>query len=202
MSKERFQRLEQEIIFSETRQGHSSEDIRWIIARETIRDSETEEIFTRSFLRHPGVAAIVPITTSGEILMIEQFRYSAGRSTWEIPAGMMRGHLQDGLLLPLESPEEAAERELREEAGIRAGKLVPVRQFYTMPGTSDGLVYLFLAFGLKSDPLPSDVGEVVTRIEFFTIERALEMTVTGEVCDAKTMIGIYSAKHYKDTVGF
>src|SRR5690348_8957018 len=105
---ERFQLIDQKIIYREMRRSHEGEELRWVLTHEKIRDTETGEEFERSFLRHPGVAAIVPITSTGEILLIEQFRYSAQRRLWEIPAGMVRGEWSDGMMLPTETPEEAA----------------------------------------------------------------------------------------------
>src|SRR5438105_2024515 len=164
---ERFKLLDQKIIYREMRKSHSGEELRWILTHETMRDSETGEVFERSFLRHPGVAAIAPITAKGEILLIEQFRYTAQRKMWEIPAGMLLGEFRDGLMVAIETPEEAAARELSEEAGLEAKRLRLVQQFYTMPGTSDGLVYLFLAFDLTSKASHADVGEVVMRVAPF-----------------------------------
>jgi ADP-ribose pyrophosphatase len=195
---ERFQLLDQQILYREMRRSHSGEELRWILTHEVMRDNETGEIFERSFLRHPGVAAIVPITSNGEILLIEQIRYSAHRKLLEIPAGMLRGELRAGRMVALETPEEAAARELSEEAGLQAGRLLRVQQFYTMPGTSDGLIYLFLAFDLVPKTSPADIGEVVMRVAPFTISCLIDMIAAGEICDAKTILGIHSAKLYQE----
>jgi ADP-ribose pyrophosphatase len=195
---DRFQLLDQKILYREMRRCHEGEELRWVLTHEVLRDSETGETFERSLLRHPGVSAIVPITETGEIMMIEQYRYSAQRKLWEIPAGMLRGEFRDGRMVALETPEEAAARELSEEAGLKAGQLQLVQQFYTMPGTSGGLVYLFLALDLTRKASPADLGEVVIRTESFTIDRLMAMIATGEICDAKTILGIYSARNYQE----
>src|SRR5262245_16813795 len=85
--KDRFQLLDQKVLYREMRKGHGGEELRWVLTHEVLHDSETTETFERSLLRHPGVSAIVPITETGEIMMIEQYRYSAQRRLWEIPAG-------------------------------------------------------------------------------------------------------------------
>ena len=196
--KDRFQLLDQKLLYREMRKSHGGEELRWVLTHEVLHDRETAETFERSLLRHPGVSAIVPITEAGEIMMIEQYRYSAQRRLWEIPAGMLRGEFRDGRMVALETPEEAAARELSEEAGLKAGRLRLVQQFYTMPGTSDGLVYLFLAFNLTRKTSPADLGEVVIRTEPFTIDRLMSMIASGEICDAKTILGIYSARNYQE----
>src|SRR5438477_7239902 len=59
------------------------------------------------------VAAIVPLSTDGEVHLVRQWRYPWGRNSWEIPAG----HGEEG-----ETPLQAAERELAEEVGLRASE--------------------------------------------------------------------------------
>lgn len=62
----------------------------------------------------PEVALVVPVLDDGRIALVRQFRYAWGAASLECPAG----HLDPG-----ESPEDAARRELEEEAGLRAGRL-------------------------------------------------------------------------------
>jgi 8-oxo-dGTP pyrophosphatase MutT (NUDIX family) len=196
--KERFELIDRKVIYREMRRTHEGEELRWVLMHEKMLDTLTGVIFERSFIRHPGVAAIVPISSTGEILLIEQFRHSAQRKLWEIPAGMLRGKFEDGLMTALESPEDAAARELSEEAGLEADRFELASQFYTMPGTSDGLVYLFLAFDLKTKLSHADVGEVVNRVEPFTVDRLIAMIAAGDICDAKTIIGIHCAKLHQE----
>ena len=54
-------------------------------------------------IRHPGAAAIVPLTAKGEILLVHQFRHAADGMLWEVPAGT---------LAPGEEPIACAHREL------------------------------------------------------------------------------------------
>lgn len=197
---DRFEWLEQQIIYREARQRDDAEELRWLLVRERIRDRQSGDLFQRTLLRHPGVAAIVPINGSGELLLIEQFRYSAGRPLWEIPAGTLHGEQRDGRVVAAEAPETAALRELAEEAGLTAGRLKKLQSFYAMPGTSDGIVHLFLAFELAPCAASADIGEIVTKVQPFTMARALEMIAAGEICDAKTIIGIYGARDYQERV--
>jgi ADP-ribose pyrophosphatase len=189
---DRFEWLEREIVYQEKRGG----ELRWAITNETIQDKEANITFSRSVLRHPGVAAVAALNDQGEILLIEQFRYTFKTNMWEIPTGTLHGELKDGQVLGIEDPEIAAARELSEEAGYSATKLQLVQNFCVMPGTSDGYVHLFLAFGLSPKLSEADIGEVVTRVKFFPISQALEMVSSGEIFDAKTIIAIYAAKNY------
>ncbi len=193
---ERFKLVGQQVVYREYRQSSNEEELRWVITKDGYEDLESKRCFSRSILRHPGVAAIVPISARGEVYLIEQYRYTAERVLWEIPAGMLKGKLQDFKMVPQETPIEAAHRELREEAGFEAEQFLQVSRFYTMPGTSDGLVHLFLALNLSPSPLSPDVGEVVTRVQPFSLDIALKMIADEEITDAKTILGIYAARDY------
>ena len=61
---------------------------------------------TREVVQHPGAVAIVPIDTEENVLLVRQYRYAAGQSLLELPAGV----IEDG-----ESPDDTAQRELQEE---------------------------------------------------------------------------------------
>jgi ADP-ribose pyrophosphatase len=172
---------------------------------------------SRTLLRHPGVAAIVPITLAGEIILISQYRYTVGRVLWEIPAGTLHGEWQpmtkdpiatdpaikhqvtnhnQRRMVAVETPLQAAQRELQEEAGLQAGCWEFIQQFYVMPGTSDGLIYLFAAFDLTPVKAQPDEGELITQIAAIELAMAERMVIAGEICDAKTMIAIQWAKAY------
>ena len=190
---DRFEWLQKDVIYQEWR----GSELRWVITAEKIHDREAETTFSRSLLRHPGVASVAAIQ-DGKLLLIEQFRYTTQTNMWEIPTGTMHGVLQEGRMVATEPAEAAAARELKEEAGYEAARLDLVQQFYVMPGTSDGLVHLFLAFDLKPVPAQTDIGEIVTKVCFFPIDQAIEMISQGIICDAKTIIGIYQAKHCQE----
>jgi ADP-ribose pyrophosphatase len=189
---DRFEWLKTDIVYKEKR----GEELRWIITNELIQDTETNSTFSRSVLRHPGVASVVAINENKEILLIEQFRYTFKTMMWEIPTGTLHGELKDGQVLAIEPPELAAARELKEEAGFSAERFELVSNFCVMPGTSDGYVHLFLAFGLQPQRALADVGEVITKVKFFPISQVLNMIAQGQIYDAKTIIGIYQAKNY------
>jgi len=103
---------------------------------------------TLEMIRHPGAAAIVPFlddpaAQDPRVLLIHQFRHAADGLLWEVPAGT---------LAPGEAPELCARRELAEEAGMEAGKLVRLTTIFTTPGFTDEKIWLFLATGLEPAP--------------------------------------------------
>ena len=79
----------------------------------------------REIVVHPGAVCIVARPTPDEVLLIRQYRHATGQVLLEIPAG----GLNDS-----ESPEKAAVRELEEETGYQARKVVILREMVTRLG--------------------------------------------------------------------
>jgi ADP-ribose pyrophosphatase len=134
----------------------------------------------RDVVRHPGAVAIVPLLPDGRIVLVRQYRYAAGKTLLEIPAGTLE---------PDEDPNECAARELREETGFEAGEMEGLVSCFMAPGYSSEVIHFYVARGLREvgaelEPDESienevlDLGEVLERIRDNTIE------------DAKTIVGI------------
>jgi ADP-ribose pyrophosphatase len=141
-------------------------------------------ISTREVVEHPGVSAVVPIDGEGNVVFVRQYRIAVGDITREIPAGVLD---------PGESPEVGAQRELREETGLRAGKLKPLGpRFFVSPGISTEWIQLFLAQDLSHDPLAPDDDEFIG-VEHIPLAEAVAMVDRGEFCDGKTITGVLLA---------
>ena len=131
-------------------------------------------------IRHSGGAAVLPVLDEGRIVLIRQYRAAVGQTLWEIPAGR------------LEPGEEAAAcvlRELREEAGYRAGHLEKLGDLYPAVGYSDELIHLYLARDLVPVPRAPEPDEVIETF-VLTIEDVRGMLRRGEIRDAKTQLAL------------
>ncbi len=136
-------------------------------------------------VRHPGAAAVVPFEDERTVLLIRQFRHAAGGFIWEVPAGKLDG----------DAPEVCAHKELAEEAGRRAGRLVPLTSIFTTPGFTDEVIHLFAAFDLTPVPQALEQDEVIEVVPT-SLERALAMIWSGELRDAKSALAlILAARH-------
>jgi ADP-ribose pyrophosphatase len=135
-------------------------------------------------VRHPGAAAIVPVISASEVVLIKQFRYCTGDTLWEIPAGTLE---------PGEIPIECAKRELREETGYSAGRMEPMGGFYTSPGFCTEFLHLFIATGLEPCESGLDDDEQLT-VHRVPIEEAYDKIERGEIVDAKTIVGLMRLK--------
>ncbi len=152
------------------------------VDREVVRLPGGKEA-TLETIRHPGAAAVLPILADDTVLLIRQFRHAAGGYILEVPAGK----LDHG-----EPPETCARREIEEEVGQRAGRLVPLGAVLTTPGFTDEVIWLYEAHDLQQGRQALEEDEVleVVRVPF---DEAVRMTVSGEIRDAKSICAILLA---------
>jgi ADP-ribose diphosphatase len=136
-------------------------------------------------LRHPGAAAVVPVTEAEEILLVRQFRHAAGGFLWEIPAGTLEAG---------EQPAACARRELVEEAGMRAADLVSLGEILPVPGYSTERIHLFLARGLEPAAQNLDADELITEVRAFSVAEVLDWVADGTMVDAKSVVAICRAR--------
>ena len=140
---------------------------------------------TLEMIRHPGAAAVVPFvddpaSPDPRILLIHQFRHAANGMVWEIPAGTLE---------PGEPPEACAKRELVEEAGMEAGKLVRLTTIYTTPGFTDERIHLYMATTLRPMALARDADEFITVHEKRWSEVG-RMIKSGKILDGKSLCSL------------
>ncbi len=137
----------------------------------------------REIVGTPGAVVIVPLTDDHQVRMVRQYRSAIGEFLLELPAGTLE---------PGESPERAAPRELAEETGDRAAHWKRLTDFYTVPGICDEYIHLFLATGLTSGQANQEFDEFI-EIVTLPLDEALAMVASGEIRDAKTIVGLLMA---------
>ena len=144
-------------------------------------------VVRRSRVEHRPTIGVVPYIGDGQIVLIRQHRHAVGASLIEIPAGTMdKGN---------ESPEECVQRELAEEAGFRAGRLVKLFGGYLVPGYADEFMHFYLAFDLIEAPLPPDEDEFIETMTC-PLSDALRMIRDGRIVDSKTALALLLAADY------
>jgi 8-oxo-dGTP pyrophosphatase MutT (NUDIX family) len=134
-------------------------------------------------VRHPGGAAAVAIDDRNRICLLRQFRHAAGGFIHELPAGKLE---------PGESPESTVRRELVEEAGTAASDWESLGAYWSSPGVFTEVIHLYLATGLSAAAGNAEADEVI-QVEWWPLETAVEKALSGELTDAKTIIGILRA---------
>ena len=127
---------------------------------------------------HGPAAAIVAVDRQDRVMLVRQVRAGAGGPLLELPAG----NVDQG-----EPPVEAAQRELREETGLRGGEWIEVANVYTTPGYCDERIHVFVARDLEEGEPDPDGSE---ELELVRVPLAEVPTLLPEIEDAKTLAGL------------
>ncbi len=93
---------------------------------------------------------MVPVTDTGDLLLIRE--YAAGTEEYEL--GFPKGLVDLG-----ETPQEAANRELKEEIGLGATHFTPLKEVVLAPSYFSAKMTLFLVQGLYPESLEGDEPE-------------------------------------------
>ncbi len=152
-----------------------------ILESRTIRESwppitedqvELADGARKSWVRfHFGTsAAVLPLTADGKVVLTREYRHGLGRIALALPGGTAEGG---------ESPEACARRELLEETGLKAGKLMHMYSGNSLTGYLTGTLHLFFAkdctpTGQAPDP------EEVEALEHLSPTQALDRARRGE----------------------
>jgi ADP-ribose pyrophosphatase len=154
-------------------------------------ESPEGERFHRDVVRSPGAVAVLPLIFDPEgnasVLLVEQYRPPYERTVIEIPAGMR--DVDD------EPPEVTAQRELIEEAGMKAGRLDHLVDILPSPGLTDSVTIIFLA--TECSPVERDLHgpeEQHMTLLHLPLVDALAMIDGGEIQDAKTVVGLLATQ--------
>lgn len=133
------------------------------------------------YIRHKGAAAVVAVRDDGKLLMVRQYRNALDRETLEIPAG--------GLNSVEEPTDEAAARELEEEAGYRAGRLELLLSIRTTVAFCDEKIDIYVATDLQKSSQHLDDDEFLD-VEVYDIEDLIRMVYDCEIQDGKTVAAL------------
>lgn len=170
-------------LFEKTVSSEPIFDGRIIKVKKDKAELENGEIVTRELVVHPGGVCVVPVTDSGEILMVKQFRYPFQEVLTELPAGK----LEFG-----EDHREAGLRELKEETGAVCENFEYLGVCYPSVAYLTEKIHMYLATGLTFEKQSLDEDEFldVVKVKF---EDAVNMVMNGELPDAKTQCAILKA---------
>ncbi|OEV03158.1 ADP-ribose pyrophosphatase [Streptomyces oceani] len=94
-------------------------------------------VVRRDYQTHPGSVAVLALDERDQVLLLSQYRHPVRHKLWEIPAGLLD--------VPGENPLHAAQRELYEEAHVKAEDWRVLVDVYTSPGGCDEALRIFLA---------------------------------------------------------
>lgn len=144
----------------------------------------------REIVEHNGGVCIAPLTDKDELIFVKQFRYPYMEEILELPAGKRDSKDEDPLACGI--------RELREETGATAQKIIPLGELYPTPGYCAEIIWLYLATGLTYGEQDTDEDEFLEVLKI-PLKKAVEMVMSGEIKDAKTQTLVLKINQLKNT---
>jgi nudix-type nucleoside diphosphatase (YffH/AdpP family) len=153
-------------------------------------DGQMSPVIRRlNFERGDSVAALIFNTSTQKITLVNQFKYPAFEKGQGWITEVMAGMIDED-----ESPESALRREVLEEMGYSLRRLEHISTFYVSPGgTSERIILYYAEVDDESKTAPGGglaaEHEDIINVEM-TLEEALMQVESGDIADAKTIIGI------------
>lgn len=146
----------------------------------------------REVVHHHGGAGVAALNEQGEIYLVRQYRYALDRELIEIPAGKLE---------PGEDPFETAKRELGEEAGLKAAEYRDLGYIIPTCGYCSEMIYLYAAKDLSPVSQHLDPDEFLS-VFTMPLGEAVQLVLSGEITDSKTVAAILKVKALRDAGEF
>lgn len=132
----------------------------------------------REIVRHPGAAVILPQLPDGRFVLVRQYRKAVEMEMLEIVAGTLE---------PGEAPDDCAHRELQEETGYRAQRLVKMGLIYPAAGYTSETFHTYYALLDAEQGLATPDRDEDLVVEYLTAEQIDDLIRRGAISDGKTL---------------
>jgi ADP-ribose pyrophosphatase len=160
----------------------------WDVRRDDV-DLGDGQVVTREVLVHTGAVGVIALDENDQLLLLRQYRHPVRSYLWEPPAGLLD--------VAGEDPLACAQRELFEEADLRADEWHVLVDFYNSPGGSTESFRCYLARGLHAVP----PGERHQRegeerdmpVRWVPLDEARDLVLSGRLHNPTAVAGILAA---------
>jgi len=163
----------------------------WSVVRDRVRIGTHESV--RDVLIHPGAVAVIALDDEDRVLLIRQYRHPVGMYLFEPPAGLLDVAGEDPLV--------TAQRELAEEAGIRAGRWNVLVDLFNSPGGSSEAIRVYLAQDLLALPEgrvnTGEAEEAHLPQAWVPLAEASDLVLNGRIGSPSAVAGILALRAHR-----
>lgn len=162
---------------------------KWDVVTDTV-DLGGAALVRRDVVLHPGAVGIVAVDAAERVLLIRQYRHPVQAELWELPAGLLD--------VAGEAPWQCAQRELFEEAHLRAERWDVLVDVYSSPGMCSEAYRVYLARGVSAVPdheqHEREDEERDMPVRWGELEEACAAVEQGLVHNAMAVVGLLAAR--------
>ena len=141
----------------------------------------------REYIVHPGAVMVIPMLDDGRFVVERQYRHPLSQVVLEFPAGKIDPH---------EDTLACAMRELAEETGYRAAEWARAGILHNAIAYSTEGIEVWFARGLTMGERRLDEGEFLD-VSAASLDELLDLAASGELTDAKTLIGLLWLQNWR-----
>jgi ADP-ribose pyrophosphatase len=163
----------------------------WIRVREDIAELPDGRTTLYGVVECAPAVGVLPFLDARTVVLVGQWRYVTRAFRWEIPTGAVK---------PGESEEAAVQRELAEEAGYAASRLVKLCTFDTSKSILDETAHLYVAEDLRAVERVPDETEFI-EVRAFPFDEVVRMVERSEIVDGMTVIAVLHAARRQQSSG-
>ena len=150
--------------------------------------NKTERTYER--LKPANRAAVMVLPIDGEdLLMVRE--YAVGTENYEL--GFCKGLMELG-----ETPEQSANREMQEELGLAANKLIHLRSIYSNPTFMHSPMHILLAYDFYPSKLEGDEPEPLELVRM-PLSQLDQLVSDPNFAEARNLVAIYTLRDYLKT---
>jgi ADP-ribose pyrophosphatase len=133
---------------------------------------------------------VVPVTASGQVVLVEQHRFGTDSFTLEVPGGAVNFGENDATI--------AAIRELEEETGLTSQRILALAGYSPNAAILNNKVTYFIAFDVQPLQVPVAHNDPFENIKLHLIEfkEALELARTGRITNVLSAFALLLAEPY------
>jgi ADP-ribose pyrophosphatase len=160
----------------------------WMRVREDVAELPDGRTTIYGVVECKPAVGVLPFLDAATVVLVGQYRYVFREFSWEIPTG--GAHADESL-------EATAQRELAEEAGYEAERLVKLCEFHTSKSIMEEVAHIYRADGLRPARREADATEFI-EVRTFAFEEAVRMVERSEIKDAMTVVAILHAARERE----